>query len=177
MLNVEHTKVSRMTNHYRGFALALALLVVMPVPTVWAKDHGAMVAEQNKALVQSGFDAWKKGTGSPFVYLADNVTWTVVGHSLASRTYHSRRDVMDNLLNPFNARMLGHLVPAVHNIYADGDTVIVYFDAAGTTRDNQPYRNTYAWFLTFKDKKIINATAFYDSIAFNDFWRHVQPAS
>jgi hypothetical protein len=30
MLNVEHTKVSRMTNHYRGFALALALLVVMP---------------------------------------------------------------------------------------------------------------------------------------------------
>ncbi|WP_213992983.1 nuclear transport factor 2 family protein [Sodalis sp. dw_96] len=177
MLSVKHFTVTRVRNRYVGVALALLLLALAPVPVVWAQENSRSTAEQNKAMVLSGFDAWKKGTGSPFEFFADNMTWTVVGRSLASRTYHGRQDVMDNLLKPFNARLLGHLVPTVHNIYADGDTVIVYFDAAGTARDHQPYRNSYAWFLTFKDKKIVNATAFYDSIAFNDLWRRVQPAS
>lgn len=34
------------------------------------------------------------------------------------------------------------------NIYAEGDTVIVFFDASGTARDDLPYENTYAWFWT-----------------------------
>jgi hypothetical protein len=59
----------------------------------------------------------------------------------------------------------------------DGDTVVAFFDAKGTARDGQPYANTYAWFLEMKDGKIVRAHAFFDSIAFNDFWRRVAPTA
>jgi hypothetical protein len=52
----------------------------------------------------------------------------------------------------------------VRRVYADGDTVIVFFDADGTARDGQPYSNTYAWFLTVQDGRIVEALAFVDSV-------------
>jgi ketosteroid isomerase-like protein len=68
------------------------------------------------------------------------------------------------------------LTPAIRNIYVDGDTVIVFFDANGTARDGKPYANTYAWFLDVRDGKVVKAHAFFDSVAFNDLWRRVSPA-
>jgi hypothetical protein len=61
-------------------------------------------------------------------------------------------------------------------LYTDGDTVIVYFDAEGPTRDGSTYRNTYAWFLKMHNGKVTDATAFFDSIAFNELWQQVKPA-
>ena len=89
--------------------------------------------------------------------------------------YTSKADFIDNVITPFNARMSQRLVPTIRNIYADGDTVIVFFDAAGTARDGIPYRNTYAWFLTLRDGQIVKGSAFFDSIAFDDLWRRVTP--
>ena len=54
-------------------------------------------------------------------------------------------------------------------------TVIVFFDASGTARDGRPYANTYTWFLGLENGKVVKASAFFDSIAFNDFWQRVQP--
>jgi ketosteroid isomerase-like protein len=56
--------------------------------------------------------------------------------------------------------MSGSLRPTVRNIYADGDTVIVFFDASGTVRDGKPYANTYAWFLSLESGKVVKASAF-----------------
>jgi hypothetical protein len=52
---------------------------------------------------------------------------------------------MREVIRPFNARMSVPLRPEIRNLYADGDTVIVFFDARGTARDGKPYANTYAW--------------------------------
>ena len=71
--------------------------------------------------------------------------------------------------------MSTRLVPVIRSLYRDGDTVIALFDAEGMARDNQPYRNTYAWFMQFRGNRIDKVTAFYDSIAFNDVWRRVTP--
>lgn len=166
-------RLGKVKNSFVGFCVVVAWVLL--TPTTWAEENG--VEAQNKAMVVAGFDAWKNGTGSPYEQLADNATWTIEGHSLASRTYNGREDFMANVIRPFNARMSGRLIPTIRTIYTDGDTVIVHFDAAGMAKDNKPYRNTYAWFLTYKGNKIVNATAFYDSIAFNDFWQRVQPAS
>jgi hypothetical protein len=51
-----------------------------------------------------------------------------------------RGDFLDAAIRPFNARMSGRLIPAIREVYADSDTVIVFFDAKGTARDGQPYR-------------------------------------
>ena len=82
---------------------------------------------------------------------------------------------MTRVIIPLAARMSTPLIPVIRALYGDGDTVIALFDAEGTALDGQPYRNTYAWFLQFSGDRVVKATAFYDSVAFNDLWRRVTP--
>ena len=82
---------------------------------------------------------------------------------------------MREVICPFNARMSKRLVPTIRNLYADGDAVIIFFDASGVARAGQPYSNTYAWFWEMRDGRVVQAHAFFDSIAFNDLWRRVAP--
>jgi uncharacterized protein len=133
--------------------------------------------ERNRALIAKGFDAWRDGTGSPYDLLDEHASWTITGNSAASRTYPNRQAFMSEVIRPFNARMKSRLIPTVRQLYAEGDTVIAFFDAEGTARDGQPYRNTYAWFLEMHGGRIVRAHAFFDSIAFNDFWERVTPVA
>ncbi|CAH1661058.1 Ketosteroid isomerase [Hyphomicrobiales bacterium] len=150
-------------------AASLAMAAFIPVAQA-NKSSGA----ENKAIVQRSFDAWAAGTGSPYDLLADDAVWTITGNSLASKTYPSREAFLGQVIRPFVERMSVGLKPAIRDIYSDGTTVIIHFDAAGTAKDGKPYVNTYAWFLDLKDGKIVKATAFYDSIAFNDLWTRVK---
>jgi ketosteroid isomerase-like protein len=67
------------------------------------------------------------------------------------------------------------LVPTVRGIYADGDTVIILFDAAAMAKDDVPYRNTYTWYFTMRDAVVIRAIAFFDTREFDEFWNRVSP--
>ena len=142
-----------------------------------AQTTSATIETRNKATIERSFNAWRDGTGGPYDLLADNATWTIVGRSAASKTYESREAFMREVIRPFNARMSAPLRPEIRNLYADGDTVIVFFDARGTARDGKPYANTYAWFLTMRDDKVVKAFAFFDSVEFNEFWTRVTPAA
>lgn len=143
-----------------------------------AMAQGATTEEaRNRTLIQRAFDAWRNGTGGPYDLLAEDARWTITGNSAAAKTYTSREVFMSEVIRPFNARMQSRLIPTVRSLYAEGDTVIAFFDAEGTARDGQPYRNTYAWFLEIQDGKIVRANAFFDSIAFDAFWIRVKPAS
>ena len=142
-----------------------------------AQTTSATIETRNKATIERSFNAWRDGTGGPYDLLADNATWTIVGRSAASKTYESREAFMRGVIRPFNARMSAPLRPEIRNVYADGDTVIVLFDARGTARDGKPYANTYAWFLTMRDDKVVKAFAFFDSVEFNELWTRVTPAT
>jgi uncharacterized protein len=139
------------------------------------RDHAR--EDSNKALVQASFDRWKNGTGGPFELLAPDVEWTIVGSSPLSQTYRSKAEFLDKVINPFNARMATPLVPTVRGVYADGDTVVILFDAAATVRDGKPYRNTYSWYFQMKGPQVVKATAFFDTREFDEFWNRVSPAS
>ena len=133
-------------------------------------------SEANKALVQASFDRWRSGTGSPFELLDPGADWTIVGSSPLSRTYADRQSFLEQVIQPFNARMASPLVPTVRGIYADGDTVISLFDAAAIARDQIPYRNSYTWYFRMKDSKVISAIAFFDTREFDEFWNRVSSA-
>jgi ketosteroid isomerase-like protein len=138
-----------------------------------AVAQGSAIAARNKAIVEASFIDWRDGTGSPFQLLTDSATWTIVGRSAAARRYQGRETFLREVIRPFNGRMSLPLKPVIRGLFADGDMVIVLFDARGTARDGQPYSNTYAWFLELQDGRVTNATAFFDSIEFNDLWSRV----
>jgi ketosteroid isomerase-like protein len=132
----------------------------------------------NREIVADAFDAWSRGAGYVAGIFAADMTWEIVGRSRASGTYGSAREFSDEVLHPFGARFRPDLPfrpVAIRGIYADGDTVIVRWDGEGTTTAGTIYRNTYAWFMTLRDGKVIDGTAFYDSIAFDELWENVSP--
>ena len=159
---------------FKRLAVAWSLLAI-------ACGQAAALTDQeretrNKALIEEKFNAWASGTGSPYELLAENATWTITGQSLASRTYGSREAFMSEVIRPFNARMSLGLRPTIRSIHADGNMVVIRFDASGTARDGVPYQNSYAWFLDMQDGTVKNAWAFFDSVVFNAFWQRVSPA-
>ncbi|MGR9168569.1 nuclear transport factor 2 family protein [Rhizobium sp. KDH_Rht_773_N] len=161
---------------HAALGIAAAILALGGLETRAAAQALTETERRNKAAVEAGFEAWANGTGSPYDLLADDARWTIEGYSLASKTYPSREAFLREVIRPFNARMKAPLKPAIRNVYADGDTVIVFFDARGIARDGKPYVNTYAWFLDMRDDRIVRASAFFDSVAFNDFWTRVTPS-
>jgi len=132
---------------------------------------------KNLELVADGFTRWKNGTGGPFELLTPDAQWTIVGNSVVSKKYTSKKAFIDEVILPFNARMSKPLVPEVRGLYADGDMVIALFDASAMARDGKPYRNTYTWYMKMRDGRIVDVIAFFDSVEFNDFWTRVAPAA
>jgi uncharacterized protein len=157
-----------------GLAALFLLLLGLDRP-MQATDKGKDTEARNKQKIQTGFDAWRDGTGSPFDLLAADAKWTIVGNAPVSRTYSSKQEFMDVVIKPFNARLSKRLVPTVRQLYADGDTVIALFDGQGTARDGKPYRNTYTWYMKMGGGAIVEAIAFFDTIEFTDFWNRIKP--
>jgi uncharacterized protein len=131
--------------------------------------------EKNKALVRAAFERWQNHIGGPFELLVPDAEWTIVGTSPLSKTYRSAKEFIDTVITPFNARMREPLKPTIRGLYADGDTVIIFFDGAGVAKDGVPYRNTYTWYFQIKGEKVVKATAFFDTREFDDFWARVKP--
>jgi len=134
----------------------------------------------NREIVADAFAAWSRGEGYVASIFADEMTWEIVGRSQAAGTYGSTRQFMDEVLHPFGARFSPDAPfrpVTIRGVYADGDTVVVLWDGEGTTTAGTTYRNTYAWFLTLRDGMVVDGTAFYDSIAFDELWQSVPPVS
>ena len=144
-----------------------------PMPPAQVQDA---TEDRNRSLIARSFEAWRTRSGSPYDLLAEEASWTITGNSAAAKTYPSREAFMREVIRPFNARMREPLSPTIRRLYAEGDTVIALFDAQGTARDGKPHSNSYAWFLEMRERRIVRAQAFFDSIAFDDLWRRVPPA-
>jgi uncharacterized protein len=128
---------------------------------------------ENKAVVQAHFDRWSRGAGSFFDLLADDMKWTIAGSSQFSKTYVGKKRFMDEVITPINARLASPIVPKVRELYSDGDTVVALWDGTAKAKDGQPYRNTYAWFMKFKDGRIVEVTAFFETAELVDLWKRV----
>jgi ketosteroid isomerase-like protein len=53
--------------------------------------------------------------------------------------------------------------------------VVVVWDGHGVANDGKPYDNVYAWIMKMHNGMVVDGTAFYDSISFNDLWTRVTP--
>ena len=135
-------------------------------------------AESNRQIIRAAFDAWQAGTAGITEVFAPEMVWRIEGHSLAAKEYSDTQQFIDEVLAPFGARFSSSQPfrpTTIRSVHADGDTVIVVWDGRGIANDGQPYENSYAWFMKLKDGKVVDGTAFYDSISFNDLWTRVKP--
>lgn len=169
-----------------GRILCLAALLVAAgasagnvVPSQSNNASASMNTEtesRNKETVRAAFQAWSDGTGGPFALLTDDAQWTILGRSMAARAYPDKAAFMNEVIHPFNARLAEPLRPSVRKLYADGDTVIVFFDARGTAVDGKPYVNTYTWIMEMRGGQAVKVWAFFDAIEFDELWTRVKPA-
>jgi hypothetical protein len=134
--------------------------------------------EANREIIRRTFDAWRTGTGVISDVFAPDLEWRIEGHSLASGEFHGRQVFIDEVLAPFGARFVEgepFRPTTIRSITADGDTVVVIWDGRGVANDGQPYTNSYAWIMRLAGGKVVDGTAFFDSISFNDLWTRIKP--
>jgi len=148
------------------------------MPEVPGAGGGQAATEANRATVRAAFQAWHDGTGAITSLFAPGMAWRIEGHSAASKEYASRPEFIDEVLAPFAARFTAGTPfrpVRIRSVHADDDTVIVVWDGSGVANDGLPYDNSYAWVMRMHDGQVIDGTAFFDSIAFNDLWQRVTP--
>jgi uncharacterized protein len=141
-------------------------------------DVAATATEANRAIIRQAFDAWQHGTGYISDVFAPDMVWRIEGHSAASKEYGSKQQFVDEVLTPFGARFTADepfRPVTIRGVWADDDTVIVVWDGRGIANDGQPYENSYAWIMKLAGGRVVDGTAFYDSISFNGLWERVQP--
>lgn len=125
-------------------------------------------ATQNKAIVREAFDGWRDGGNIFTELLAPDVVWTIHGSGPTAGTYHGLEDLVDRALAPLVTRLTGPVVPEVHDIFADGDTVIVRFDGSATTTSGAPYRNQFVWIFRMSEGSVVEAEGFLDLVAYQE---------
>jgi ketosteroid isomerase-like protein len=132
--------------------------------------------EANRATIRNAFEAWRDGAAPITDVFAPDMVWRIEGHSLASKQYRDKQQFVDEVLAPFGARFAEPFRPTtIRSVHADGDTVVVVWDGRGIANDGAPYENSYAWIMRLRDDLVVDGTAFYDSISFNDLWTRVPP--
>ena len=136
------------------------------------------MSENELMTVEKAFEEWMDGTSYVSRLFAPQMTWEIVGRSAASARYRSAEEFITKVLEPFGRRFSASAPfrpVKIRGIYADGPTVIVLWDGAGTTVSGTTYENTYAWVVTLDQGLIVDGVAFYDSIAFNELWEITPP--
>lgn len=144
--------------------LVLGSFLLTAVPAMAQSKFRLM--ENNKKIIQEGFNKWANGTGNFFDLLAEDVQWTITGTSPLSKTYTSKQQFMEEVIIPLNERLSQKIVPKVRRLYADGDAVVALWDGQATAKDGQPYNVTYSWHMRLQQGRIVEVIAFLDTLEF-----------
>lgn len=154
-------------------ALIIAAALITKPDSVHAQTVSAQTIA-NKKIIAAAYQKWHDGTGNFFDLVAEDVKWTITGTSPLSKTYTSKKQFMDEVINPLNKRLSKKIVPTVIGLYADGNVVVALWRGEATATDGKPYNVMYSWHLTMNKGKIVQATAFLDLLEFSDIFKRIK---
>jgi uncharacterized protein len=118
----------------------------------------------NKQLLQQVFAALADGDGRPFVdAMADDVSWTIAGHSAWSRRWEGKRAVRNELLRPLFERFAGAYRSKAQRIIAEDDCVVVEARGNATTKAGSTYSNHYCYVFRFEGGLVREITEYMDT--------------
>jgi uncharacterized protein len=121
-------------------------------------------AERNKALMRRIYAELEHGNGQPFVdAMADDVTWTIIGTTEWSGTWHGKSAVRARLLDPLFAQFATRYRNRAINLIAEGDRVVIESRGDVITNSGNPYRNTYCNVFRLEGGKVKEITEYCDT--------------
>lgn len=152
-----------------GALLTLGLVVSgSPSSAVLAANPTMDTAANNEAVVRRAFDRWATEGSSVFDPVSPDVRWTIHGSEPPAGVYLDKEDFVRRAAEPLTRRLASRLVPTLHHVWSSGDTVIIRFDAAGTTNAGAPYRNQFLWIWRMERGVVVEAEAFLDLVAYRE---------
>lgn len=60
--------------------------------------------DRSRAAITAAFEAWRHDGACVTDCFAPAMTWRIEGYSAASRAYENKREIIDEVLAPFNRR-------------------------------------------------------------------------
>ncbi len=176
---------SSLPNHLdracRKLLVASAFLAIIgpahaeTAPGAGVEIQDTAVETQNKAIVRTAFEKWRAGGNVFAELLAPDVVWTIHGSGPVAGTYRSLEDFVERGSGPLTSRLTTPVLPQVHDIFADGDMVIIRFNGSATTTSGAPYRNQFVWIFRMKDGSVVEAEAFLDLVAYQQVVENNEP--
>ena len=119
---------------------------------------------ENKQLLQHVFAELAAGNAQPFTdILSDQVRWTIRGTTAWSRTFVGKAAVIAELLTPLRARIDGRIQVTADRFIAEDDFVVVEAHGRSTTRQGQPYNNSYCWIYRLTNGRVMELTEYLDT--------------
>ena len=123
-----------------------------------------MTLTANKLVVQTFYDSANRGDMETCMsQLADDVTWTNIGSTKYSGSFHGKADLVARLLQPVFGQLQNGITSAVDNVVAEGDWVVVQSRGKAETIDGRPYNNTYCHVFRIGHGKIVEVTEYLDT--------------
>ena len=111
-----------------------------------------MTLTTNKQIVQEFYDSANRGDMETCMgQLADDVTWTNIGSTKYSGTFHGKADLVARLLQPVFGQLQAGITSAMDNMIAEGDFVVGRSRAAKRRRKmDAPITTLTATFSAFR---------------------------
>jgi uncharacterized protein len=123
-----------------------------------------MTSADNKALVQSIFEARSRRDPAPFIAaMADDFIWRITGSTAWSREYVGKTEVRERLFKPLYAQFTAPTEITATRILADGDYVVAECKGDATTLSGERYANTYCFVMRLADGKLKELTEYLDT--------------
>lgn len=159
----------------RTFATTVGLALLSAGPTLAPAMATANETETNRRIVSDAFQTWEQGTYVFGELLAEDVVWTIHGTGPAAGVYTDMTTFIERAARPVTSRLASPLLPEVHNIWAEGDSVIIRWDGSAPTTGGGSYENQFLWIFKMEDGLVTEAEAFLDLRAYDALVANNQP--
>jgi ketosteroid isomerase-like protein len=134
-------------------------------------------AQENKRLLQAVFAELAEGNGQPFLdAFADDARWTVIGSTPWSRTYESKRVIVDELMRPLFRQFADRYTARATRFVAQDDIVVVEAQGRATTKSGKPYNQTYCYVFRLADGRVCELTEYIDTDLANQVLQAPDPS-
>jgi ketosteroid isomerase-like protein len=116
------------------------------------------------SYVKSLFANLENGKSDAFFkHVADDVSWTVMGHHPLAGTYHTKAEFFTHTFARLNKILKEGVVLRVTNILVADDSAAVEMESLSTALNGKPFNNRYCWVVHFSNGTIVEVRAYLDS--------------